>query len=88
MCNSTAVIPFRLNFQPGVALCDQVVYAAKKAATRPADADRAAGKATAKSRSNGSSAKGSTRPAGKASAGTRASSGKPHPRSRKKKKRK
>ena len=62
--------------------------AAKKAATRPADADRAAGKATAKSRSNGSSAKGSTRPAGKASAGTRASSGKPPPRSRKKKKRK
>ena len=31
MCNSTAVIPFRLTFQPGVALCDQVVYAAKKA---------------------------------------------------------
>jgi len=25
------VIPFRLTFQPGVALCDQVVYAAKKA---------------------------------------------------------
>src|SRR5690606_35338364 len=62
--------------------------AAMKAATRPSDADRVAGKAPAKSRSNGTSAKGSTRPAGKASAGTRASSGKPHPRSRKKKKRK
>ena len=31
MCNSTHVIPFRLNFQPGVSLYEQVVYAAKKA---------------------------------------------------------
>ncbi len=31
MCNSTRVIPFRLTFQPGVAVYEQVVYAAKKA---------------------------------------------------------
>ena len=31
MCNSTRVIPFRLTFQPGVSLYEQVVYAAKKA---------------------------------------------------------
>jgi DNA-binding transcriptional regulator YhcF (GntR family) len=31
MCISTHVIPFRLNFQPGVSLYEQVVYAAKKA---------------------------------------------------------
>lgn len=31
MCSSTHVIPFRLNFQPGVSLYEQVVYAAKKA---------------------------------------------------------
>ncbi|HLT70920.1 MAG TPA: YidC/Oxa1 family membrane protein insertase [Acidimicrobiales bacterium] len=60
----------------------------KASGARQAGAGRAGGKAGAKGRSNGSSAKGSARPAGKASAGTRASSGKPHPRSRKKKKRK
>jgi GntR family transcriptional regulator len=36
------VIPFRLTFQPGVSLCEQVVYAAKKAVIsgqmRPGDA--------------------------------------------------
>src|SRR5262249_54440176 len=31
MCNSTAVIPFRVHFRPGVSLYEQVVYAAKKA---------------------------------------------------------
>src|SRR6202140_555373 len=31
MCHSTAMIPFRLSFQPGVSLYEQVVYAAKKA---------------------------------------------------------
>jgi GntR family transcriptional regulator len=31
MCYSTAVIPFRVNFQPGISLYEQVVYAAKKA---------------------------------------------------------
>lgn len=31
MCNSTLVIPFRLQFQPGLSLSEQVVYAAKKA---------------------------------------------------------
>src|SRR6187401_1909056 len=31
MCNSTHVIPFRLTFQPGISLYEQVVYAAKKA---------------------------------------------------------
>jgi GntR family transcriptional regulator len=31
MCTSTHVIPFRLTFQPGVSLYEQVVYAAKKA---------------------------------------------------------
>ena len=31
MCYSTAVIPFRVSFQPGAALFEQVVYAAKKA---------------------------------------------------------
>ena len=31
MCNSTLVIPFRLQFQPGLSLYEQVVYAAKKA---------------------------------------------------------
>src|ERR1044071_6365384 len=31
MCHSTHVIPFRLAFQPGVSLYEQVVYAAKKA---------------------------------------------------------
>lgn len=31
MCSSTHVIPFRLTFQPGVSLYEQVVYAAKKA---------------------------------------------------------
>lgn len=31
MCYSTHVIPFRLTFQPGVSLYEQVVYAAKKA---------------------------------------------------------
>src|SRR5436190_1721416 len=30
-CTSTHVIPFRVTFQPGAALSDQVVYAAKKA---------------------------------------------------------
>jgi GntR family transcriptional regulator len=36
------VIPFRLTFQPGISLCEQVVYAAKKAVIsgqmRPGDA--------------------------------------------------
>ena len=31
MCNSTAVIPFRVHFRAGVSLYEQVVYAAKKA---------------------------------------------------------
>jgi GntR family transcriptional regulator len=31
MCSSTHVIPFRLSFQPGISLYEQVVYAAKKA---------------------------------------------------------
>ena len=31
MCYSTAVIPFRVHFQPGISLYEQVVYAAKKA---------------------------------------------------------
>lgn len=31
MCHSTAVIPFRVNFRPGVSLYEQVVYAATKA---------------------------------------------------------
>src|SRR5262245_20026272 len=30
-CNSTHVIPFRLSFQPGISIYEQVVYAAKKA---------------------------------------------------------
>jgi len=30
-CNSTHVIPFRIDFQPGLSLYRQVVYAAKKA---------------------------------------------------------
>ena len=30
-CYNTPVIPFRLTFVPGTPLCDQVVYAAKKA---------------------------------------------------------
>ena len=31
MCNSTHMIPFRLTFQPGTSIYEQVVYAAKKA---------------------------------------------------------
>ncbi len=31
MCNSTAMIPFSLSFEPGISLYEQVVYAAKKA---------------------------------------------------------
>ena len=31
MCHSTHVIPFRLRFEPGLSLYEQVVYAAKKA---------------------------------------------------------
>jgi GntR family transcriptional regulator len=31
ICNSTVVIPFRVQFQPGISLYEQVVYAAKKA---------------------------------------------------------
>jgi GntR family transcriptional regulator len=31
MCHSTRMIPFRLSFQPGISLYEQVVYAAKKA---------------------------------------------------------
>jgi len=31
MCHNTAVIPFRLSFEPGISLYEQVVYAAKKA---------------------------------------------------------
>jgi GntR family transcriptional regulator len=42
MCYSTAVIPFRLTFEPGISLYEQVVYAAKKAVVsgqmRPGDA--------------------------------------------------
>lgn len=41
-CNSTRVIPFRVQFRPGVSLFEQVVYAAKKAMVsgrmRPGDA--------------------------------------------------
>ncbi|MBK5293948.1 MAG: GntR family transcriptional regulator [Acidobacteriia bacterium] len=41
MCNNTHVIPFRLTFQPGLSLYEQVVYAAKKAVVsghlRPGD---------------------------------------------------
>src|SRR5215470_17567751 len=42
MCYSTVVIPFRVQFRPGVSLYEQVVYAAKKSivsgALRPGDA--------------------------------------------------
>lgn len=42
ICNSTAVIPFRVQFRPGISLYEQVVYAAKKAMIagqlRPGDA--------------------------------------------------
>src|SRR3984957_12416185 len=42
MCHSTGMIPFRLSFEPGVSLYEQVVYAAKKAMVvgqmRPGDA--------------------------------------------------
>ena len=31
ICNSTAVIPFRVQFRAGLSLFEQVVYAAKKA---------------------------------------------------------
>src|SRR5436190_5279228 len=31
MCYSTRVVPFRVAFQTGISLCEQVVYAAKKA---------------------------------------------------------
>jgi GntR family transcriptional regulator len=31
VCNSTPMIPFRLTFQPGTSIYEQVVYAAKKA---------------------------------------------------------
>ena len=31
ICYSTRVIPFRVTFQTGISLCEQVVYAAKKA---------------------------------------------------------
>jgi GntR family transcriptional regulator len=31
MCHNTVVIPFRLSFEPGTSLYEQVVYAAKKA---------------------------------------------------------
>jgi GntR family transcriptional regulator len=31
ICNSTVMIPFRLTFQPGISIYEQVVYAAKKA---------------------------------------------------------
>ena len=31
MCYSTHVVPFRVTFQTGISLCEQVVYAAKKA---------------------------------------------------------
>ena len=41
MCYSTVVIPFRLTFEPGISLYEQVVYAAKKAVVsgqmRPGD---------------------------------------------------
>jgi len=41
-CHNTHVIPFRLAFQPGISLYEQVVYAAKKAMVsgrmRPGDA--------------------------------------------------
>ena len=42
VCHSTHVIPFRLTFEPGQSLYEQVVYAAKKAVVsgqlRPGDA--------------------------------------------------
>ena len=42
MCHSTHVIPFRVQFRPGIPLFEQVVYAAKKAMVsgqmRPGDA--------------------------------------------------
>jgi GntR family transcriptional regulator len=42
VCNSTPMIPFRLTFQPGTSIYEQVVYAAKKAMIagqlRPGDA--------------------------------------------------
>ena len=31
MCNSTHVIPFKVTFEPGLSIYEQVVYAAKKA---------------------------------------------------------
>jgi GntR family transcriptional regulator len=31
MCNSTHVIPFRVQFRPGISLFEQIVYASKKA---------------------------------------------------------
>lgn len=31
MCNSTQVIPFRVQFRPGLSLFEQVIYASKKA---------------------------------------------------------
>lgn len=31
MCYSTAVIPFRMQFRPGISLFEQIVYASKKA---------------------------------------------------------
>jgi GntR family transcriptional regulator len=41
-CHNTQVIPFRVSFEPGLALYEQVVYAAKKAVVagqmRPGDA--------------------------------------------------
>jgi DNA-binding transcriptional regulator YhcF (GntR family) len=41
MCYSTAVIPFRVQFRPGISLYEQVVYAAKKSivsgSMRPGD---------------------------------------------------
>lgn len=41
MCYSTEVIPFRVQFRPGISLYEQVIYAAKKAivsgAMRPGD---------------------------------------------------
>jgi GntR family transcriptional regulator len=41
MCYGTRVIPFRLTFEPGISLYEQVVYAAKKAVVsgqmRPGD---------------------------------------------------
>ncbi len=41
MCHNTHVLPFRLSFEPGISLYEQVVYAAKKAVAsgqmRPGD---------------------------------------------------